>query len=55
MRKDPKILVIGLDGATFDILSPLMDKGYLPNLAGIMDGGAWGRLESTIPPFTGAA
>ena len=28
-----KVLVLGLDGATWDILDPLMSEGHLPNLA----------------------
>jgi predicted AlkP superfamily phosphohydrolase/phosphomutase len=50
-----KLLVIGLDGATFDVLSPLMQQGSMPNLAALMKKGCWGRLSSTIPPFTAAA
>ncbi|HET6446919.1 MAG TPA: alkaline phosphatase family protein [candidate division Zixibacteria bacterium] len=55
MTKEPRIVVIGLDGGTFDVLLPLMKVGHLPNLAGLMERGSWGRLNSTIPPFTGAA
>ncbi|MFN2293412.1 MAG: alkaline phosphatase family protein [Candidatus Promineifilaceae bacterium] len=55
VTKSPKVLVIGLDGATFDLLQPLVDMGYLPNLGKLMDQGYWGRLDSTIPPFTAAA
>ena len=55
MGKALKTLIIGLDGATFDVLLPLIDKGHLPHLASLMEKGAWGRLNSTIPPFTGAA
>jgi len=50
-----RVLVIGLDGATFDVLAPLMDGGLMPNLAGLRENGCWGRLASTIPPFTAAA
>ena len=53
--KKTKLLVIGLDGATFDLLQPLMDAGHLPNLGAMMHRGSWGRLDSTIPPFTAAA
>lgn len=50
-----KILVIGLDGATPDILSPLMAQGTMPNLERIARRGASGPLISTIPPATGPA
>ena len=50
-----RVLVVGLDGATFDIIKPLAADGRLPNLAHIMRTGAWGTLRSTIPPVTPAA
>ena len=50
-----KVLVIGLDGATFDILRPMMDQGRMPNLAKLIEEGASGVLRSTTPPITPAA
>jgi len=50
-----KVLILGLDGATFDVLMPLMDAGRMPNLARLIKGGASGVLRSTIPPITPAA
>lgn len=50
-----KILVIGLDGATFDLITPWAEAGYLPTLKKLMAEGAHGELESTIPPMTGPA
>ncbi len=47
-----KVLVIGLDGATFDYIAPRIEAGQLPNLARLMDKGSWGNLLSTIPFFT---
>lgn len=47
-----KVLVVGFDGATFDIIKPLVADGRLPTLANIMKNGAWGTLQSTIPPVT---
>ena len=55
MTTTPRLLVIGLDGGTFDLLRPLMAQGHMPNLAELVDHGCWGPLASTIPPFTGAA
>ena len=49
------MLLIGLDGATFDILRPMMDQGRMPNLKGMIERGASGVLMSTIPPITPAA
>lgn len=46
---------IGLDGATFDVLTPLMKDGWMPNLKNIVECGAYGNMESTIPATTGPA
>lgn len=50
-----KTLVIGLDGASWDIIDPLIARGELPNLARILAGGVRGNLRSTIPPVTAVA
>ncbi len=47
-----RVLIIGLDGATFDLIEPWVAAGDLPNLAGLMRAGAWGRMRSTVPPAT---
>jgi predicted AlkP superfamily phosphohydrolase/phosphomutase len=49
------VLVIGIDGATFDLLKPWAEAGDLPNLAQMMAEGIHGPLESTIPPVTAPA
>lgn len=50
-----RILVIGIDGGTFDVILPMISRGELPVLASLMEKGSWGNLESTIPPDTGPA
>lgn len=50
-----KVIVIALDGATFDLIEPWATAGHLPNLQQLMTQGAWARLVSTQPPITGAA
>lgn len=50
-----KLLIIGWDGATFDIIKPLVDQGRMPNIASLMQRGVWGKLKSTIPPLTPVA
>ncbi|HWR71740.1 MAG TPA: alkaline phosphatase family protein, partial [Nitrospirota bacterium] len=50
-----KVIIIGWDGATFDIINPLVAAGRLPNVAYLMKNGVWGRMESTIPPLTPTA
>lgn len=46
------ILVLALDGATFDVIEPMIASGELPNLAGWMAEGQHAPLPSTIPPVT---
>lgn len=53
--KPGKVLVIGLDGATFDLIQPWAEAGHLPTLAKLMAEGAYGHLRSTIPPMTAPA
>ena len=50
-----KVLVIGLDGATFDLIRPWAMAGHLPTLSRLMSQGASGELQSTIPPMTAPA
>lgn len=50
-----RVLLIGLDGATYDVLNPLMQAGKMPNLKAIIADGVHGPLESTRPPITPAA
>ena len=50
-----KVLVIGLDGGTLDLIVPWADQGRLPNLASLMREGAYGRLRSTLQPVTAPA
>jgi predicted AlkP superfamily phosphohydrolase/phosphomutase len=50
-----RVLIIGLDGATFDILNPMMKAGRMPNLAELIETGTAGILDSTKPPITPAA
>lgn len=47
-----KTLTIGLDGATFDLLKPWSEAGYLPNLCRLLQEGAHGVLKSTVPSTT---
>jgi predicted AlkP superfamily phosphohydrolase/phosphomutase len=55
MSNKHRILVIGLDGATFDVLLPLAREGLLPNISKFMTEGARGELKSVLPPITGPA
>lgn len=55
MQNSKKVLIIGLDGATWTILGPWIEAGMLPNLARLRDNGSWGELRSSIPPLTAPA
>ncbi len=50
-----RVLVIGLDGATFDLIKPWAEQGHLPTLARLLEEGAHGSLHSTLPPMTAPA
>jgi len=47
-----KIMVIGLDGAHWELLDPWIHTGYLPNLEKLRADGTWGDLQSCLPPVT---
>src|SRR5215475_4814640 len=50
-----KTVLLGLDGATFSILDPLMDHGVMPFLKSFMDRGARCDLHSTALHLTPVA
>jgi predicted AlkP superfamily phosphohydrolase/phosphomutase len=56
-RSTPKrrVLVIGLDGATFDLLGPWIEGGQMPTLQRLMNDGASGVLTTTLPPISSSA
>lgn len=55
VKQKKKLLVIGIDGGTLDIVLPMVQNGKLPNLGRMLDAGAYGTLLSTIPPVTAPA
>jgi predicted AlkP superfamily phosphohydrolase/phosphomutase len=50
-----KVVVVGLDGATLDIMGPMMASGKLKNFAKLAATGASGKLTSTILPLSATA
>ncbi|QAZ69206.1 alkaline phosphatase family protein [Solidesulfovibrio carbinolicus] len=50
-----RVVVIGWDGATFDVAKPLMAQGRMPHLAALLARGVHGPLCSTVPPVTPVA
>jgi predicted AlkP superfamily phosphohydrolase/phosphomutase len=49
MQNRTRVLVIGLDGGTWNIIKPLVEKGKLPTIAKLMGDGCHGHLESCFP------
>lgn len=57
-RRTPRshaLMVIGIDGATFDLMGPWIKAGELPNLARLMEEGTHGQLTTTPPPSSPSA
>lgn len=50
-----KVLVIGLDGADFDLVTSMVAAGKLPNIGRIMEQGVYGPLTSVLPPISAPA
>ncbi len=44
-----KIIVLGFDSATMDIILPMISEGRLPNFDSILKKGSWARLKSIRP------
>ncbi len=51
----PRVLIVGWDGADWDLLKPLLATGRLPNLAALAGRGVTAALRSTLPPVTAPA
>ena len=50
--KKPKVLLIGWDGADWKFLTPLIDRGLMPNLQKLIEGGCMGKLATLDPPLS---
>jgi predicted AlkP superfamily phosphohydrolase/phosphomutase len=48
----PKTVVIGLDGAAWHLIDPMIAAGVMPRLGALKSGGASGTLTSTVPTYT---
>ena len=49
---DKKVLVIGIDSGTWNVILPLIDAGKLPNIRRLIDSGITGDLLSSMPYTT---
>jgi predicted AlkP superfamily phosphohydrolase/phosphomutase len=50
-----RVFALGLDGATWDVLRPLVELGHLPQLARLVKQGAAGTIQSVFPPLSPVA
>ncbi|MCX6785456.1 MAG: alkaline phosphatase family protein [Candidatus Komeilibacteria bacterium] len=48
----PKVIVIGLDGGSWNYIQKWIDEGKLPAFKKFQQMGVWGILESQLPPVT---
>lgn len=55
MSDRPKVLMICLDGFTWDIANSFLAEGIMPNLAELLTNGCGGVLNSTVPYETSPA
>ncbi|GAA4855209.1 alkaline phosphatase family protein [Saccharopolyspora rosea] len=51
-RLSPRALVIGIDGGGFDVVDPLVERGMLPNIGGVLRRAASAVTETTWPAHT---
>jgi predicted AlkP superfamily phosphohydrolase/phosphomutase len=54
-RTEPEVIVIGIDGASWNVLNLMMKAGAMPNFKRLVDTGVSGNLTSTIPPISAPA
>jgi predicted AlkP superfamily phosphohydrolase/phosphomutase len=47
-----KVFILGIDGATLDVMLPMIQQGELPAFGEIMKKGGYGRLRSVVPPLS---
>ncbi|MGA7922876.1 MAG: alkaline phosphatase family protein [Thermoplasmata archaeon] len=52
VKEGQRVLVLGIDGGTFDLIDPLVRAGVTPFLASLLRSGARSPLQSVFPPKT---
>lgn len=55
MASNTKVVLIGLDGGTLDLIMPWVKQGALPALEKIIQQGVYGNLQSTTPYYSAPA
>ena len=48
-KNKTKVLLIGLDGASWNVIEPLIKEGRLPNIKRLMDRGSRARMKVFLP------
>src|SRR5437016_7407931 len=46
----PRVIILGVNGMELDIVRPLLLKGQMPNLASVIEKGAYGKLRTVSAP-----
>ena len=54
-RRKTKVLVVGWDGGSFNVLDVMMRKGLMPHLSSLIENGVRANFVSTTPPITAPA
>jgi hypothetical protein len=54
-REKRKLLVIGIDGGTWHVISPLLEKRQLPTFDALMRSGVHGNVAALWPPYWSVA
>ncbi len=49
-KPKPRVIVVGVNGMELDIIRPLLLKGQMPNLASVINKGAYGKLRTVSAP-----
>ena len=49
-QRRPRVVVIGVNGMEWDIIRPLLVKGEMPNLAGAIQRGVYGKMRTLSSP-----
>jgi predicted AlkP superfamily phosphohydrolase/phosphomutase len=47
-----RLLIIGIDSASFDLINPWVQDGKLPNFSRCLKRGVCGELQSVVPPMS---
>ena len=48
----PKVMLIGVDSATWHVMMPLIQAGELPHFAHLMENGAYGPIKTFYPTLS---